>query len=259
MSGAERITERELILPALFLISLRNGIITSDLISELGNLLQPSGVDAEILDNRTDTKFSQKVRNLVSHKTLTQLGYATYERIPGNGLHEITKEGQRYLEDNIDLIEYLLSNNFKYDDIKHSFDHAEEAAGEGKKLLVYDENLMITEGTKRNRNIILYKRSSKLRDFAMKKYTADGHIKCLICFFDFFDFYGEIGKNYIEIHHVKPVLQYEAEEENKFLKDALENVIPTCSNCHRMIHRDRQHPLSVLDLRAFINRDGLTK
>ncbi len=81
MPGAERITERELILPALFLINLRKGITTSDLIAELTDLMHPSGEDAEILDGRKDSKFSQKVRNLVSHNTLERLGYATYQSI----------------------------------------------------------------------------------------------------------------------------------------------------------------------------------
>mgnify|MGYP001566828860 CR=1 FL=1 len=257
MTTEERISERELILPSLFLIDLRKGITTSDLIIELTNLLLPSGEDIEILDGRRDTKFSQKVRNLVSHETLERLGYATYPRGQKNGLFQITNNGKQYLAENIEIIDYLLSNNFAYKDIRDSFNNVALPSEGRKKILVYDENLMITEGTKRNRNVTLYKRSSKLRDYAIEKHTADGHIKCLVCLFDFFDFYGEIGKNYIEIHHVKPVLQYEAEEENKFLKDALKNVIPACSNCHRMIHRDRRHPLSVLDLKAYIDKKDI--
>lgn len=254
MTIEERISERELILPTLFLIDLRKGITTSDLIKELTDLMLPGGEDIEILDGRRDTKFSQKVRNLVSHETLEKLGYATYPRGQKNGLFQISDNGKRYLTENIEIIEYLLSNNFAYKDIRDSFNNIPLPSEGRKKVLVYDENLMITEGTKRNRNVTLYKRSSKLRDYALEKYTADGHIKCLVCLFDFFDFYGEIGKNYIEIHHVKPVLQYEAEEENKFLKDALKNVIPACSNCHRMIHRNRKRLLSVADLKAYIDK-----
>lgn len=259
MSDVERITERELILPTIFLIDLRKGLTTSDLIAELTDLMKPSGEDAEILERRKDAKFSQKVRNLVSHNTLEKLGYATYQSIRGNGIFQITEKGKNYLIDNMEIIEYLLSNNFAYNDIKDSFEDVSVAKENRKEVLTYDENLMITEGTKRNRNVTLYKRSSKLRDFAIKKYTIGGHIKCTVCLFDFLDFYGVIGKNYIEIHHVKPILQYGEKEGNKFLKHALENVIPACSNCHRMIHRNRQHPLSVLDLKVFINRDGLMK
>jgi len=259
MSGGERITERELVLPALFLIDLRHGITTSDLIEELVDLMHPSGEDAEILDGRSDTKFSQKVRNLVSHNTLERLGYATYQRIEQNGLFQINDNGKRYLMENTEIIEYLLSNNFAYEDIRDSFDNVSAATESRKRILTYDENLMITEGTKRNRNVTLYERSRKLRDFAIEHYTKSGHIKCTVCFFDFLDFYGEIGKDYIEIHHIKPVFQYDDEDKNLFLGRALVNVIPACSNCHRMIHRDRRHPLSVPDLKACIDNKDTSK
>lgn len=257
MPGAERITERELILPALFLIDLRKGLTTSDLIKELTDLLHPTGKDAEILDGRNDTKFSQKVRNLTSsHDTLERLGYVTCPRIQKNDLFQITEAGKHYLMENIEIIEYLLSNSFIYEDIKDSFNNVTIATERRKRILTYDENLMITEGTRKNRNITLYERSRKLRDFAIEQYTKSGHIKCTACAFDFLDFYGEIGRDYIEIHHVKPVFQYDDEDRNVFLKRALENVIPACSNCHRMIHRDRQHPLSMANLKAHIGNKG---
>ena len=56
----------------------------------------PEGEDAEILQNRSDTKFSQKVRNLKSHKTLLKGGWAT----------EI-EEGFRITEKGRSLIESL--------------------------------------------------------------------------------------------------------------------------------------------------------
>ena len=40
--------------------------------------MKPSGDDLEILANRTDDKFSQKVRNLNSHKTLEKKGYVDF-------------------------------------------------------------------------------------------------------------------------------------------------------------------------------------
>ena len=79
----------------------------------------------------------------------------------------------------------------------------------------------------------------------------------MACFFDFHNFYGDIGKDYIEIHHIKPVFQYQDEDRNKFLKRALENVIPACSNCHRIIHRNRQNPLSVGQLKEYIEHNGI--
>lgn len=56
---------------------------TSDLIKRLSNRLSPSGKDAEIATGRSDTYFSQKVRNLVSHRKqatgLEARGLADYD------------------------------------------------------------------------------------------------------------------------------------------------------------------------------------
>lgn len=74
------ITEKELILPSLQVISdSGDGICTSDLILELRKKVQLSPEDMRILQWRKDDKFSQKVRNLVSHKTLEKEWYVKFE------------------------------------------------------------------------------------------------------------------------------------------------------------------------------------
>lgn len=64
-------TETDLIIPALKIISEQtSGITTTDLISKLRKELVPSGEDIKILKGRKDDVFSQKVRNLISHKRI---------------------------------------------------------------------------------------------------------------------------------------------------------------------------------------------
>jgi hypothetical protein len=41
---------------------------TSELIKHLEDTIEPEGEDGKILEGRADTKFSQIVRNLVSHR-----------------------------------------------------------------------------------------------------------------------------------------------------------------------------------------------
>ena len=43
-------------------------LTTSELIESLSKRLAPTGQDSRILLNRNDTHFSQKVRNIVSHR-----------------------------------------------------------------------------------------------------------------------------------------------------------------------------------------------
>ena len=70
-------SENHLVYPAIIAIGNNGGkISTTELISILMDVLKPSGKDVEILSGRTDTYFSQKVRNLKAHKTLEKLGYA---------------------------------------------------------------------------------------------------------------------------------------------------------------------------------------
>lgn len=91
-----RIPEAELVLPTLMLLhDAPNGeMTTTELIRQLEYHFLPDGEDAAILADRTDTKFSQKVRNLKSHKTLSKAGLA--EEIP-NGFR-VTEKGRIFVE-----------------------------------------------------------------------------------------------------------------------------------------------------------------
>ena len=96
------ISEADLLIPTLRkLASQPNGRMpTSCLIVELETLLEPSGEDAEILQGRQDSHFSQIVRNMVSHKTvpgnIIAEGFAVHLG-PRRGL-EITEAGRLHLK-----------------------------------------------------------------------------------------------------------------------------------------------------------------
>lgn len=250
----KRVSERELLLPALYFINKEPGITTSRLKSLLVDLLRPSGKDAEIAKNRSDTYFEQKVRNLVSHRTLQRLGYAQYGRVSNDGVHTITESGKAFLQTNLDALEYLISGDFNYDDIQNSFIDLTKLGKRKRRILVYDENVVIEEGTRRVRNIQVYERSKKLREAAISRFTINGNLACSVCSFDFSAVYGERGTGYIEIHHQKPIFQYEEQDTAKFLEQALQNVAPVCSNCHRMIHREKNAPMPVKELRQLVER-----
>jgi hypothetical protein len=250
----KRVSETELVLPALYFIDKEPNITTSKLKLLLGDLLKPTGRDAEIAKGRADTYFEQKVRNLVSHRTLQRLGYAEYGKVGGDGIHIITKLGKDFLQTNIDALEYLFSGDFNYNDVQISFVNLTKTGEQKLKMLIYDENLVIEEGTRRIQNVQLYERSRKLREAAISRYTINGHIQCSVCSFDFYVSYGERGRGYIEIHHQKPIFQYEDQDTAKFLEQALQNVAPLCSNCHRMIHREKNAPMPVEELRQLIEQ-----
>ncbi len=233
----KRVSETELLLPALYFINREPGITTSRLKSLLVDLLRPTGKDAEIAKNRSDTYFEQKVRNLVSHRTLQGRGYAEYRKVGRDGVHTVTEAGRAFLRTNID-----------------GFVDLTKIGEQKQRILIYDENLVIEEGTRRVRNAQVYERSKKLREAAISRCTINGHLACSVCSFDFSTVYGERGRGYIEIHHQKPIFQYEEQDTAKFLEQALQNVVPVRSNCHRMIHREKNAPMPVEELRQIVEQ-----
>lgn len=228
----KRITEAELVLPALFLMTQNgNQITTSKLITSLEELMKPDGVDAEILTGRKDSYFSQKVRNLKSHDTLLKKGLA--QHIDGGFC--ITAEGIMYVKENIDNITYLLNNDFSYQDVKNGFGNI--VSKKNKKVIALQE--LISEGVRGDRNVQVVKRSQKLRNVALEHFTHNGVIKCDCCGFEFSSFYGaNYGKNCIEIHHIKPIFLYEEGNLVQTIDQALQNLLPVCPNCHRVIHKN---------------------
>ncbi|TDG36687.1 HNH endonuclease [Pedobacter changchengzhani] len=248
-----RIAEGELILPSLLVLSnSKSGrISTSLLIDRLRDLLRPTGEDTKLLIRRQDDKFSQKVRNLVSHKTLERDNYAIHK----DGVFQVTTNGRKYLKEKYDVVRYLITNDFDWTDLKKGFNEVEK--NKKRKIEIFDENVIINEGFKKTISINVYERSTKLRQAAISAFTLKGHISCDCCKFNFASFYGSnIGSGYIEIHHVKPIFKYEGDEINKFINDALKNLVPVCSNCHRMIHRVWKNPLEIQTLQASIKKNG---
>lgn len=248
-----RITEKQLILPSLYLMELNQNIeiTTPFLIQKLAEILQPDNSDMAILKGRKDTYFSQKVRNLNSHNTLEELDYATYTKTGHNkGYFQITKLGREYLKDNFLFLEYILSNNFTSNDKQEAL---QKIYKQKNKIEVFDENIIIKEGNATLQTSKIYNRSSKLRDIAIEHFTRNNRILCDVCCFDFEEFYGKFGKGFIEIHHQKPIFKFEDEDITKTIDVALQNVVPICSNCHRMIHRKKEYPLDIDMLKKNIN------
>ena len=102
-----------------------------------------------------------------------------------------------------------------------------------------------SEGARRTVQHISYERSSKNRAAAIKLHGT----KCKVCGFDFNDFYGyDLAVDYIEIHHVKPIT-----EVGGGLINPETDLVPLCSNCHSMVHKNRDRVMPIDDLREVIN------
>ena len=103
---------------------------------------------------------------------------------------------------------------------------------EAKPKPVIAKKIKLVEGAilqERDREI--HKRNPKLRELCIKHYGDE--YRCLICEMNFVERYGEIGKEFIEVHHLNPISETDGEHEVNPATD----LIPLCSNCHSMIHR----------------------
>lgn len=71
--------------------------------------------------------------------------------------------------------------------------------------------------------------------------------RCIVCDFDFLKFYGEIGRDFIHVHHLVQISSIGSEYE----LDPFHDLRPVCPNCHAMLHR-RDPPLSIEDLKKIL-------
>ncbi len=87
------------------------------------------------------------------------------------------------------------------------------------------------------------------RDTYARKVCIDHYgCKCMACEFDFEKIYGEIGANYIHVHHI--IMVSRAPMNYKF--DPIRDLVPLCPNCHSMIHTDIENPISVEGLQKIM-------
>jgi 5-methylcytosine-specific restriction protein A len=71
---------------------------------------------------------------------------------------------------------------------------------------------------------------------------------CLACNFNFHEKYGELGDEYIVVHHTVPVSQMG----NDYVVDPANDLVTLCANCHAMVHR-QDPPISVSDLKKILS------
>lgn len=76
---------------------------------------------------------------------------------------------------------------------------------------------------------------------------------CQACGFNFADVYGDIGRNYIEVHHVNPL----ADQDGEHIVNPATDLVCLCANCHRMVHRNKNQVLSVSELRAILKKKNI--
>ncbi|PDO82722.1 HNH endonuclease [Kosakonia sacchari] len=85
------------------------------------------------------------------------------------------------------------------------------------------------EGAKSQVTVNSYERDPKARQACIDHHGTS----CKCCGFNFEQFYGEHGKGFIHVHHIKPLHTLG----DNYEVDPVHDLIPLCPNCHAMVHR----------------------
>ncbi len=99
------------------------------------------------------------------------------------------------------------------------------------------------EGAQKQIYVNQYERDRRARNTCIRIHGTN----CSICDFDFENAYGEVGKNVIHVHHLKPLSEIKGE----YKVDPENDLRPVCPNCHTIIHRTKP-AYSIDEVKAMI-------
>lgn len=166
------------------------------------------------------------------------LRYLGLSKVHKGYFKNVDSEDVEYILDEVDLKEILIYYQFALAYNEEEVTNYTE--NDDLKTIILDK-----EGRKIKYYTEKYERKQSLRKAAIKIHG----VICKVCGFDFFYRYGEIGEGFIEIHHLKPLSSLSEEVEVNPRLD----LVPLCSNCHRMIHR-KNNLLSIEKLKTILKR-----
>lgn len=160
--------------------------------------------------------------------------------ITGNELRQVVKEfkrfnstaqiiDRRYLDDILDLCKKKAENSFY--------------ALPSNCSIICDE----AEGNRIEYYTTKYERIPKYRKEAIRIHG----LTCKICGDNFKNKSGDLGKDYIEIHHVKPLFSLDEE----IIPNPKTDMIPVCANCHRMLHRRKFEIVEPEELKRIVEEN----
>ncbi|MBC5796391.1 HNH endonuclease [Sphaerospermopsis sp. LEGE 00249] len=144
---------------------------------------------------------------------------------------EIFNGFKTYSENELyELVCKILSNPKQ--DFKYFFD-SDQLTSEIDNITLFPDEVndtqILTEGSVRQVTVNAYERNNEARKICIEYYGTN----CYVCGFNFEKIYGEMGKDFIHVHHLIPLSKINQE----YGVDPIKDLRPVCPNCHAMIHR----------------------
>lgn len=130
----------------------------------------------------------------------------SYKRLKQLGLTSQLQGGIKVPEN---MLPHILSNfDVVFDNLTHSY----------------------TEGTAHNISVTTYERNEQARSACLSHFGYS----CQICGLNFEEKYGNVGKDFIHVHHINFISSMGGQSHKI---NPLTDLIPVCPNCHAMLHR----------------------
>jgi 5-methylcytosine-specific restriction enzyme A len=111
--------------------------------------------------------------------------------------------------------------------------------------LPIDTKQTYMEGLQHTIVVNAYERNTAARQKCIDCYGAI----CAVCYFDFEETYGDIGKDFIHVHHLKLLSNIG----KMYEVDPVKDLRPVCPNCHSMLHK-QEPPFTLEELRDKIRK-----
>lgn len=107
------------------------------------------------------------------------------------------------------------------------------------------------EGCRQTITVNAYERNPKAREKCIEYYGA----VCSACNLNLGSMYGEVGEGFIHVHHLTRL----SEIGKQYQIDPIKDLRPVCPNCHAIIHRRKNEPYSIEEVKDFIKKAGLLR
>jgi predicted HNH restriction endonuclease len=180
-------------------------------------------------------------------------GRSIEERMYGFLKELFNREHDRYVQTQ-PVPHYPLWKTENFDDIRKAIyyyaEYTPPNTNEDLDSVVYPDEMGKSnethfEGATTTRLVNAYERNP----IARKKCIEHYGVTCVVCGFNFEKVYGNIGKDFIEVHHLSKVSDKKQEYEVNPVKD----LRPVCPNCHAMLHK-KDPPYTIEELKILIKR-----
>ena len=235
--------------------------------SELGNLLYKAGITEKLYANSIAATYVGRILGIIgeycinnSYPPLNALVVRKENLIVGRGAHCFIKKYYK-----IKKVTHVILNTLVYPKIfAYNWANFCKINNIDSQNLFWQTGLLIPKDE--DFTALEYKYIYKhLRNESIGRIGADkirkikqikGH-QCEVCGFDFSKHYKNIGKDFIELHHLP---MYKNMKNHSIRRLNIKDFACLCSNCHSMIHK-LPHPQNnkedIIQLKKLYNSNGM--